>query len=93
MVEIIGQILSMEQAAKTEIMYKSALSYAQTQQYLGWLMERDLMRQADGNARAVIYKTTPKGRVLLPHIRVLMDALGLDNESWRPGAAAAMTRP
>ena len=44
--------------SKTKIMYKASLNYAQLQQYLMMLTERDLIRY-DGQTRT--YKTAEKG--------------------------------
>ena len=48
--------------SKTKIMYKASLNYAQLQQYLLMLTERDLIRY-DGQTRT--FKTAEKGLDLL----------------------------
>ncbi len=48
--------------SKTKIMYKASLNYAQLQQYLLMLTERDLIRY-DGQTRT--FKTVEKGLDLL----------------------------
>jgi predicted transcriptional regulator len=68
--DIITEILklSREGTKKTNILYKSNLSYAQIQSYLPFLIEKDVLEECIIKYKSKdhkYYKTTPKGLNLL----------------------------
>ena len=79
-IEIIGEILTLSRggARKTEILYQGNLSYTQLQNYLSFLLEKDVLQtrtipgKNGGNGTSRIYQTTDKGLAFLEDIdRVL----------------------
>ena len=77
-VEILGEILGLGQAGKTEIMYKVNMSHAQLDRYLEFLTEKGLLERVLGRARIPLYVTTEQGKALLPHIEALVEVLGAE---------------
>ena len=75
-IEIIGEILRLGRAGKTEIMYNAELSYAQLQKYLGFLTEHGLLERVNHNQRKTEYQPTSKGRELLGYIDRALAMLG-----------------
>ncbi|MDQ3848252.1 MAG: winged helix-turn-helix domain-containing protein [Thermoproteota archaeon] len=80
--DIIGQILDVtkgnENITKTEIMYKTFLSYKQLKEYLMLLTEKDLLSY---DPLAQKYKTTEKGIRLLEFCNELDDMVKKKKES------------
>ena len=58
--------ISLEGAIKTKIMYKAFLSFPQLKEYLGVLVEKELLEH---NAAEQKYRTTDKGRQYLKMYR------------------------
>ena len=58
--------ISLEGAIKTKIMYKAFLSFPQLKEYLGVLMEKDLLKHDEKEQK---YHTTEKGRQYLKMYR------------------------
>jgi predicted transcriptional regulator len=73
-IDIISKILtlSFDGARKTEILYQGNLSYTQLQNYLPFLVDKDLLKETavkdNGNSYRS-YKVTEKGLILLEDIR------------------------
>jgi predicted transcriptional regulator len=68
--EIIAEILSLSEkgAKKTEILYRGYLSYTQLNQYIPYLLEKDILSEKiikNNNGHSRIYFITNKGRDLL----------------------------
>jgi predicted transcriptional regulator len=59
---------------KTQIMYRANLSFAQLNEYLGFLLEVGLLKNARENGKAV-YRTTRKGVRFLKNYYKIMDLL------------------
>jgi len=59
---IIAEILAIAKdgSLKTQIMYRANLSFAQLNEYLNFLLKRELMKVDTGNVKT-LYKTTSKG--------------------------------
>lgn len=76
-VEIVQEILQLEGQKKTDIMYKTALTYPQTIRYITALMERGLIEKSRDVRGREIYNITDKGRTLSSHIQIVIDYLGL----------------
>ena len=76
-IQIIAEILRLEEAGKTEIMYSVNMSYAQLEKYLNFLVERGFLVKTNGT-RPVTYRTTAKGKKLLRSIDRIMEALGME---------------
>ncbi|HID25942.1 MAG TPA: DUF4364 domain-containing protein [Thermoplasmata archaeon] len=75
-IEIIREILSLATrgAKKTQILYKTNLSYTQLQEYLSFLLNsHSLEIEEAGNTR--IYRTTSKGLETLKDINKILDDL------------------
>ena len=79
-IEIMGDILRLGNAGKTQIMYNADLSYCQLQKYLGFLTEHGFMEKLPSNNSHYHYNLTPKGGTLLGHIDKVINLLGLDGE-------------
>ena len=78
--EIINDILliSKDGAKKTDILYKGNFSYKQLQGYLGYMIEKEILKeiyvQDNGNS-CRIYKPTEKGLVFLEDSNRLLEKL------------------
>ena len=80
-VEILGEIMRLGSAGKTEIMYSVNMSHAQLTRYLEFLTDRGLLERVVGKARIPLYVTTEKGKALLPHIQALVEVLGQEERN------------
>jgi len=75
--EIIAEILklSMNGSKTTELLYQGNLSYTQLKNYLPYLLEKDILKQAisvnNGNT-SKLYKVTDKGLNLLKDIKKVL---------------------
>ena len=78
-IQIIGDILRLKDAGKTEIMYSVNMSYNQLEKYLDFLLEGGFLRRVDGK-RIPVYQTTPKGKRLLQKIDKLVALLEWEEE-------------
>jgi len=77
-IEIIGEILQLSRngARKTEILYQGNLSYTQLQNYLAFLLDKDVLEtktiskpvKNGNNGISKIYETTDKGLAFLEDI-------------------------
>jgi predicted transcriptional regulator len=76
-IEIIGEILDLSRngAKKTEILYQSNMSFTQLQQYLSFLLDKDIIQESiiesDNGKSSKIYINTEKGNQLLEKINNL----------------------
>ncbi len=77
---IIGEILSLGPAGKTEIMYSANLSHKQLKSYLSFLTERGLLERVTDGYRVPHYVATDVGRVLLEHIGEVIRTLGTEDD-------------
>ncbi len=79
-IEIINKIVTVSRngARKTEILYQSNLSYAQLQSYLGFLKEKEILKEEyvrdNGNSHT-LYFPTDKGLVFLEDIKKVLEYL------------------
>lgn len=73
--EIISDILRLEEASKTRIMYSSNMSHSQLERYLGFLVERGFLRRDVKPNPGVTYHVTDKGRYLLRSIDSVRELL------------------
>jgi predicted transcriptional regulator len=64
-------------ATKTRIMYSAYLSYAQLKEYLGFLLERDLVRYEEGSG---LYKLSERGMKVLQAYEGISDMIALDGQ-------------
>ena len=80
MLEIVHEILQVEGRKKTQIMYRTALTYPQAVRYLTALTDRDLMQKENDGNGGEIYTLTEKGRELSGHLSAAMRYLGLGAE-------------
>jgi predicted transcriptional regulator len=64
-------------AAKTKIMYRAFLSYAQLKEYLGVLLENGLLRFQEGEQ---LFKTTEKGMRFLELYNQVGELISSKNE-------------
>jgi len=73
---IIADILDVarEGLSKTHIMYKASLSFAQTNQYLSYLLDVKLLEVIE-NPKKTSYKTTNKGLRYLQSYREIIQLL------------------
>ena len=82
-IEIISEILGMQPASKTAIMYKVNLSHEQLVTYLDFLGQKGLIEAYESNGR-IKYKTTEKGGQLLRHIGSVLEELNPDGMTEEP---------
>lgn len=77
-IEIIRDILSLsrEGAKKTQILYRTNLSYTQLQEYLSFLLKTGAIKVDESDASR-IYKTTDKGIEILEDINKLIKNLSV----------------
>ena len=80
-IEIIKDILrlSREGARKTEILYQGNFSYTQLQEYLPFLLEKNILQEHTVRNNGMLYrsyKTTDKGLNLLQDIKRVLVHLG-----------------
>ena len=73
--DIVGEILRLEYAGKTEVMYRVNMSHAQVNRYLELLLERGLLQKVFGRTRTPKYAITDQGREVLSHIDEIVGAL------------------
>ena len=59
---------------KTQIMYRSSLSFSQLNEYLGFLLEATLLKSTKESTK-VVYRTTRKGLDFLQNYYKIMDLL------------------
>ena len=77
-IQIIGEILDLSKngAKKTEILYQNNMSFSQLQDYLSYLLEKELIKEnAVSNNNGTIRKvfiTTEKGNNLLVDINKIL---------------------
>lgn len=76
-IEIVNEILQLEGNKKTEIMYKTALTYPQAMRYIKALADRSLLNSTKDERGRDIYHVTERGRELSGHIDVVINLLGL----------------
>jgi predicted transcriptional regulator len=71
-------------AARTSIMYKSFLSYAQLKEYLSFLLEKGLVEEipqqimSSSGSERFVYKITQKGIRLMQISQEIESLVGLD---------------
>jgi len=75
-IQIIGEILRLGEAGKTEIMYSVNMSYAQVEKYLRFLLRYGFLEQSPSRRGSGVYRRTPKGSRLLECIENLSRLLG-----------------
>ena len=64
-------------ATKTRIMYSAYLSYAQVKEYMGFLLQRDLIRYEEGSG---LYKLSERGMKVLEGYEGISDLIALDGQ-------------
>ena len=71
-IDIIADILSVTQkeSKKTQIVYSANLNFTRVEDYLPFLMDKELMTNIDGE-----YKTTEKGRGFLRNYQAMNELL------------------
>ena len=74
-IEVIGDMLRLGEAGKTEIMYATNMSYAQLQKYLGFLLQREFIDRIEVGNPVVTYRVTRKGLRLLRNIDSILEML------------------
>jgi len=79
-VEVIGDILRLGEAGKTQIMYSANMSYRQLQRYLAFLVQQGFLERRVVSNPGVKYRTTQKGQRLLNSIDTIMDMLGAQGQ-------------
>lgn len=76
-IEIISKILTLSRtgAKKTEILYRGNLSYSQMQNYLPFLIEKNILEEhhvQNNGSSSKLYKLTNKGLSLLEDIKKVL---------------------
>jgi predicted transcriptional regulator len=74
-IEVIGDILRLGEAGKTEIMYSTNMSHRQLQRYLDFLLEQRLVDKVAVGNPMVTYRVTRKGHKLLRSIDSMLETL------------------
>ena len=78
-IQIIGEILSISQtgARKTEILYKSNMSFTQLNSYLSFLINKNVLKEdmmSDENGSNIkVYRNTERGNQLLGDINKILN--------------------
>ena len=77
---IIADILGIakSESLKTQIMYRANLSFAQVNEYLSFLLKRELLKKKTEKSRR-IYKTTDKGLKYLQNYQEIATLLQKEN--------------
>lgn len=80
--EIINEILTLSKngAKKTEILYQGNMSYTQLQDYLFFLIQKEILvekklQTGNGNGSSTVYMVTEKGHNLLVDLRKTLSYL------------------
>ena len=76
-IEVIGDILRLGEAGKTEIMYSANMSYFQLKKYLAFLLQLGLIDKVTVGNPVVTYRITKKGLRLLKSIDKILEMLEL----------------
>jgi len=80
-IQIIGEILNISQtgARKTEILYKSNMSFTQLNSYLSFLINKNVLKEdmmSDENGSNIkVYRNTDRGNQLLGDINKILNYL------------------
>jgi predicted transcriptional regulator len=75
-------------ATKTRIMYGAYLSYAQVQEYLGFLQQKELISYEEGTH---LYKLTAKGLHYLSAFDQINEIISIGNKGNAPTAVIGET--
>ena len=77
--DIIAMILeaAASGATKTRIMYGAYLSYTQVKEYLGFMLQRDLIRYEEGSG---LYKLSERGMKVLQAYEGISEMIALDGK-------------
>jgi predicted transcriptional regulator len=88
---IIAEVLEIARngCLKTQIMYRANLSFAQLNDYLGFLLEVGLLKETNESEKSV-YKTTQKGVKFLENYYKIRDLLREKNEKSNQENSGAM---
>jgi len=78
--EIIHEILKLKGRKKTDIMYRTALTYPQTIRYLELLKSKGLISVKQDAKGHDVFEATEKGRQVLEHLSVVISALTLPDD-------------
>ena len=75
--EIIAQILfsAEEDAKKTQLLYKSNISYTHFLKYFNFLLDKQFIEVKNGNSIGKVYHTTEKGEHFLENINNVLQQL------------------
>ncbi len=76
-IEVMGDILRLGQAGKTEIMYSANMSYRQLQSYLEFLIRHEFIDVMKVGNPITVYKVSKEGLKLLETIDTLLEMLDL----------------
>ena len=81
-IEIIGEILRLSSngAKKTELLYQGNFSYLQLQGYLSFLIEKEILEEAEIKNNGSLtkgYRTTEKGLLFLQDVKKVLAYLDL----------------
>ena len=74
--EVIGDILRLKEAGKTEIMYKANMSHRQLERYLAFLTQEGFLERRVVPNPGIKYVVTSKGQRLLDSLDAILDMLG-----------------
>ncbi len=88
--EIIGDILNMRKAGKTNIMYACNLGHSQMENYLQFLVTRGFLRTNGNGDFHKHYEITGNGEQLLSHIKELTALMESPNYDADMTAVAAL---
>jgi predicted transcriptional regulator len=75
-IDIIADIIRLGEANKTKVMYQVNMSHGRLEEYLSFLVEKDLLAIGQDARRRRIYTPTPDGLALLDHIEKVQDMIG-----------------
>ncbi len=76
-IDIVGRILRLRKADKTQVMYRENVSNTPLNIYLGYLMKKGLLEERRSGDGRVLYGPTSDGLALLDHIERVQNVVGV----------------
>jgi len=68
---------ALDGANKTRIMYRANLNFLRFNHYLSEMLEKDLLKEENGNNGRVVYKATESGKILLQTLRKAQEFMSI----------------
>ena len=75
--EVVSDILAVGSGTKTDFLYEARLNSRQLNKYLGLLLDKGLLVEAEPERGRAIYQVTAQGNEVLARLREIIDLLGM----------------